>query len=375
MLLPSTVTADAAQRLQAEANDRHFEVRPLPERGAENDADACFAHFAAEVERLFDEGFAPDDIWVDFTRGTKAMSAALVLAAVAHDLSHLRYIYGKRDQRGTVTAGTEKLREINPVAALSRRRFDLARGLVANGAFAAALDILPDPDSPFASMFRVPSEMVRAARTIAEFLAAWDRLDYRAAAKIDLPEPTALPAAWRPLCPGPALVKWVQRLASKPEQEEMAAMAAWLRPLAVDLLTNAERRVRHKQFEDALVRAYRVLELVGQARLFDHGIDSEAVPENHPAVQKVRERRRKRGDSDFGRGKRGLQAPRELAAFLLEQLKDPLGERLRQLIKQPGGHAIKGRNVSILIHGYDAQGPRAGDDWRAPARPIVGPTG
>ena len=35
-----------------------------------------------------------------------------------------------------------------------------------------------------------------------------------------------------------------------------------------------KRRIRHGQNEDALVRAYRLLELIGQARLFDHGLDS-----------------------------------------------------------------------------------------------------
>lgn len=364
VLLPSALTHDKAERLREEANDQRIEVRPLPRPGAEDDADACFQHFAAEIERLLAEGFAPADICADFTRGTKAMSAGLVLAAVAYELSQLRYITGKRDRQGMVIAGSEQLQETRPAAVLAQRRMDLARQLVASGAFAAALEILPDPDHPFAVLCRLPPEMVRAARAVAAFYAAWDRLDYRSATAIALPEKEALPLGWQPLWPGPARAAWVRRLASQPPRDQYPAMAAWLRQLAVDLLANAERRVHQNQFEDALVRAHRVAELVIQARLFDHDIDSEALPEAHPAVRQVLERRRHQGKGGFIRLKSGLQASREDALELLRALKDPGAQQLLQLLKGLVEHTAPKRNKSLLTHGYAAQAPQSEADWR-----------
>lgn len=364
VLLPSTVTQAFAERI--EHDPARLVLLPLPAAEQENDADACFAHFEAVIEAIRCEGFIPDDILVDFTRGTKAMSAALVLAAVAHGLPRLRYIGGSRDNRGMVVAGTENLRETGPAAALAARRVDLGRELVERGAFAAALDVLPDPDHPFAALHpRLPPESVRSMRSLARFLAAWDRLDYSVAVTVERAAFDALPAAWRPLCPTDAMRGWVTRLAEQPERADRSAMARWLRALVIDLLANAERRVLQQQYEDALVRTYRVLELIGQVRLFDRGIDSESVPEDHPDVSALRQRLLKNKSGDFGRNHRGgLTAPRELAARLLKQMGDPLGGRLLELAVSRRALQPRLRNTSVLVHGFSTQAPSDSADWR-----------
>src|SRR5262249_2377644 len=86
VLLPSQFTKETALQLQDELKDTPIESRPLPRAGAEDDADACFAHFDDVLASIRAEGYAPGAVLVDFTRGTKAMSAALVLAAVRHGL-------------------------------------------------------------------------------------------------------------------------------------------------------------------------------------------------------------------------------------------------------------------------------------------------
>ena len=63
----------------------------------------------------------------DFTRVTKAMSAALVLAAIRHELPQLRYLSGgRRDERGLVVPGTEIVTDIRTTVATTRRRLDEA---------------------------------------------------------------------------------------------------------------------------------------------------------------------------------------------------------------------------------------------------------
>ncbi|MBX6324106.1 MAG: TIGR02710 family CRISPR-associated protein [Rhodospirillaceae bacterium] len=366
VLLPSTVTEEHSRRLRDGLADTAIETRPLPRPEDENDADACFAHFDAEIERLRREGFAADAITVDFTRGTKAMSAALVLAAVRHGLPRLRYITGARDRRGMVIAGTETIREISPDIALDRRRIDAAAGLVEKGAFAAALQVLPDPDAAGDGPARdeAARAALRAMRAIAAFLAAWDRLDYKAAAHHEPVPAEVLPSSWRGFRPDEAVTGWVARLAKMPDRNHHEAMGAWLRPLCVDLLANAERRVRQAQFEDALVRAYRVLELIGQARLFDHGIDSGRVPPDDPQVISLRQRLEK-GEGDFGVGRDGrLTASREICARLLKEKGDSFAERLLTFASQAAELRPNARNVSVLVHGFEAQAPDDREQWR-----------
>ena len=111
VLLPSQSTMGNAQQFKDRIEQRMhgFDIRiePLPEAGWENDADACFGHFDHVLNQL-KQCHGPEAIVPDFTRGTKAMSAALVLAAIRHDLPKLRYIDSdRRDSRGMVVAGTE----------------------------------------------------------------------------------------------------------------------------------------------------------------------------------------------------------------------------------------------------------------------------
>lgn len=366
VLLPSTVTENNARLVQQERGNGEIdiEIDPLPIAGSENDVDRCFSHFNAKIEKLR-EAFPPRAIVADFTRGTKAMSAALVLAALRHGLAELRYITGQRDDRGSVIAGTERIQLTNPAIALDLRRVDAAADLMRHGAFAAADTLLPDES------LAIGKEQRDLLRNLARFYAAWDRLDYAGAAEIgqilrDRGE-VSLPQSWKGMEPTPEVLAWVAGLAEQPDRKDHRAMAAWLRRLAVDLLANAERRVGALQFEDALIRSYRVLELVGQARLFDLGLDSECLPPDDPQIITLRKRLHEKGEGDFSpshvRGcENHLMASRELAARLLKEKGDQLAKTLLQLGQND--MRVKARNTSVLIHGYQANAPRGSEEWK-----------
>ena len=153
---------------------------------------------------------------------------------------------------------------------------------------------------------------------------------------------------WKALWPTPAAREWVAALAEKRKN---------LRRLIVDLLANGERRLRQGQHEDALVRAYRVLELVGQARLFDHGLDSGSLDPDHPAVRAVQARIAKSKQAPLGIGYDGkLRAGRFQVARILKECGDPLAKRLlgfedKALLKPTL------RNNSLLIHGFTVAAP------------------
>lgn len=325
VLLPSQVTGITAEELHRRQQGVDITVAPLPKPGAENDPDACFDHFDRAIEALLAEGFDRDDLVADFTRGTKAMSAALVLAAVRHGVPTLRYLGGdQRDRRGTVIAGSERIHETRTARATARRRLDLASGLVEHASFGAALSLLPDPDNRLAAIGWDAAERdaLRALRPLVMWLAAWDRLDYAGAAALPLPTAEALPPAWRRHHPPAPAIRLVARLARWPRSDRL---------IAIDLLANAERRVAQGHYEDALVRAYNVVERIARARLHDTG-----------------------GPAAGGR---------ENTIIALEQRNDPLARMLRDLDRDHPSLQTKARNDSILVHGHAAPGSANPDAW------------
>ena len=354
VLLPSTVTASFAHRLREELAGVDIQIHPLPE-GDENDADRAYAHFDQVLAALLQRA-SPDRIEVDFTRGTKAMSAALVLAATRRAIPGLRYLVGRRDRRGIVEPGFERVHRIPTTTVDGHRRLDLARALLRRGDFAAVPDVLPDPNHPSASLYADDLlAAFRAVRAAAYFYAAWDRLDYASAADVEVDAPPS--TDWEPVWPIDAMGVWVTELTREPERSDHPAMAAWLRRLVVDLQANGERRVRAGQHEDALVRAYRTLELIGQIRLFDRGLDSSDLDPDHAEVKALQNRLEKKKDAPLSVGPGDeLQAGRLQVARILKRCGDGLAQRLLDFENVP---LLKPtlRNTSVLVHGFVVRAP------------------
>ncbi len=357
VLLPSQSTIIHAEEIARRRPNLNIEIRPLNNGGMENDPDACYSHFEHQIGRLRTEGLTAADMVADFTRGTKAMSAALVLAAARHDVKVLRYIAGDRDVRGMVVAGSEEIVGISPAIATAHKQLDTALQFVHRGNFAGAFALLPEDDGAADAWPAPMGEAALALRPALDFHAAWDRLDYNSAAKFELSEMAPI-VGWQPVWPTAAMREWVGRLAASMPKDEYPAIAVRLRLLAADLLANGERRIRDRHYEDAVLRAYRVIELVGQLRLFTHGLDSARLPADHQAVQTLRAKLAKKGSASFGEKNDGtLTAGRELVARLLKELGDPLAKTLLKFDNQSGPPRISNRNVSVLIHGFQAVGP------------------
>lgn len=347
VLLPSTVTERSAERLRKRFGT-WIRVETLPSRNMENDYDDCFGYFDGTLAKLFSEGYRADQIVVDFTRGTKAMSAAAVLAAVRREVPVLRYMHGDRDSKGTVIPGTEKINEVRPELAVAHRDLDRASDLMSRGSFAAVLEVLerltrdlgnlPESSRPREELL----DEVRTLRRRAEFFATWDRLDYGRAARLA-----------KKVNVGKA-AEWVRRLAKRPDMEHHGQMAEWLCAVACDLLENGRRRLRDQHLEDARLRGYRVLELLGQIRLFDNGHNSSSIDPHHPDIEEAKSlpgRHRPRFSGDPDRPTAGRVA----VALLLKHLGDDFGDELLELGQQKNG--FEARNESILIHGFETFKP------------------
>ena len=81
-----------------------------------------------------------------------------------------------------------------------QRLLEAAHRFFIRGHFAAAMEILPDLRGPFANLWpKDVLDMAAFVQPMAAFYAAWDRLDYKSAAKMEIQ-----PAAPRPSDPTPA---------------------------------------------------------------------------------------------------------------------------------------------------------------------------
>lgn len=111
ILVPSVVTGELAAKLREELAGLPVELHPLPQIGDEDDLARSREHFQAVFRSALDSGAQPGDIVLDFTRGTKVMSVAAVMAAISSGVRHFQYVVGgQRDARGVVVPGTEKVR-------------------------------------------------------------------------------------------------------------------------------------------------------------------------------------------------------------------------------------------------------------------------
>ena len=358
ILLPSTKTEENAIQFQNRMLEYAIEIRPLPEVDQENNSDSCFNHFDKVLNELRQD-HCRTKIMIDFTRGTKAMSAAMVLAAVRHQLPRLRYITGRRDERGMVIPGHESISEITTTKVTLRLKIDEARTLMEKHAFSAALELLPEVKNSKLSEALVPQEFqseISRLRRFAKFWTAWDRLDYTKAVTCSH-DFTALEREKLS-----NEIKYIKILNNEPQEEGHnqnfhADMAKWLLYVALDLLENGSRRIKQQQFEDAFLRAYRVVEMIGQIRLFEKNYNSACIDPDDNNVKAFREHNKK--SADFGSIKRGgvekLTAPRFITARFLKYLGDPLGQQLIKFNeKNETNVSANNRNHSILIHGFSA---------------------
>ena len=360
VLLPSRETEENARLLEQRFPQFPLRVRALRERNQEEDTDACFRHFDEVLAGLLKDGFRLEDITADVTRGTKAMTAALAMAAMAHGVGCIRYITGERDERGMVRPGTEQVVDVAPEQALRRQRVNQAREYLRAGDYRAVERAFPGaPARMYEGFLR---EEIRWLGWAAQFWGAWDRFDYKEAAKLGRRNelPKEAPSVAHEFLPDEAQLGVLKELSGEapPKAKDNAA---YCRALAADLLANAARRLREGQNEEVLVRLYRVLELMGQMRLFAHEIDSGKV---NPADGRVRAWLDGLKEEERPRPNREgmLELGREKAAALLYFLESQAGgarelnvaEKLRDL-KWLGEWGPAMRNTSVLIHGYRAR--------------------
>jgi len=294
------------------------------------------------------------EVIADFTGGTKAMSAALALAAL-HWPCTVSYVGGTERTKegvGVVVSGKEQiLHNQNPADALGLLAFDAALELLRHHAFAAAAALLQNALRRVTDPAR-KSELA-AVFLLVDALAGWDRFQHRDALNKlrDLRKHAHNLEAALGQLRTQTLLRETARLQAHLENllppDGSPAASRPSRALILDLLANARRRMDEQRWDDATARLYRAIEATAQLRLAERGIPDTG----HVPLEKIPESIR----SEFafrarsGQVKLGLQEAWHVLKHLDEQAAAPFFDaNLADPVKSP----LVVRNQSILAHGF-----------------------
>jgi len=304
------------------------------------------------VDRAGKSGVLPEDLIVDYTGGTKVMTAALILAAIGRPYRFNYVGGGKRNKNGlgTVLDGHERMfPEMNPWSIFAEEERRQIVTLFNRHRFTAVLEII------YACSNRdLPEEICgyfSFIRPLAEGLMAWEQFNHE--------------AAERKIETGLFVLKNYLKARPNSELEAFASeidrcrdflirllletdKLKKLHPVLVDdLLNNARRRMADKRYDDAAARIYRALELYGQIVFRETiGCSNSVVPPDK-VPNEIRE--------DFlgkylDKKKNILKLPLQATFQFLKCLKNEAGVRFFERIEE-----IKkiqnNRNESILAHG------------------------
>ena len=347
VLLPSGSSKENAERIKTEyESSRTVFVQDLPERSMEFDADACYEFFESLFRSRFREGFSAENFIIDFTHGTKAMSAALYAIGMRYRVSDFHYIRRNHDKDGNLIDG-ETVKNFDASYARGLSVLDQCNTLFKAWQFSAATALL-SIEKPKKTL----KQTFEHVKMLADFYSAWDRLDYKTAAE-------NCPVFEMPLfgfATSSAVQNWIKTLAKpivEPDEKNFEVLpqsvlnenAETALNMMLDLYANGLRRLEAGQYEDAGIRAYRIAEMMGQYYLFKAGYISNHMSSSdstvHAFAENIHLRKHEKADiyPPFGR--------KQVIEFL-DYIKHPKVEYLRSIDTKIADI----RNNSILIHGY-----------------------
>lgn len=347
ILLPSGSSKENAERIKTEyESSRTVFVQDLPERSMEFDADACYEFFESLFRSRFREGFSAENFIIDFTHGTKAMSAALYAIGMRYRVSDFHYIRRNNDKDGNLIDG-ETVKNFDASYARGLSVLDQCKTLFKAWQFSAATALL-SIEKPKKTL----KQTFEHVKMLAGFYSVWDRLDYKTAAE-------NCPVFEMPLfgfATSSAVQNWIKTLAKpivEPDEKNFEVLpqsvlnenAETALNMMIDLYANGLRRLEAGQYEDAGIRAYRIAEMMGQYYLFKAGYISNHMSSSdstvHAFAENIHLRKNEKADiyPPFGR--------KQVIEFL-DYIKHPKVEYLRSIDTKIADI----RNNSILIHGY-----------------------
>jgi len=351
-------TVPEVEKLLAGA-DRRVDVCPA---GLEDDVQGLFLYWQRRWEELLAGWLPAGRVVVDFTSGTKPMSAAAFALAIARGAAAVSYVVGPRDQTGRVTVSTDVV-SFAPELVVAHQQLRLAAEHFNAGSYASARDIA----GRYLKADDMPDEHLRAlARSvhyIAAAYAAWDRFDWKQA-QSRFHQVAGEWDRWG-WVDSPGLLEANYGFVREAEKARKAG--GWSVVMLADLLGSAQRCMDRADWDDAAVRLYRACEMLAQLALKQQGLmDGTRVMVDRLAGRLPAgelDGLKARAD-ERGKVRLGLRD----SYRLLGQLGHPLAEEFFRLYGRdahgPLANAVSARNGSLLGHGVVPIGQDKAEELR-----------
>lgn len=358
IFVPSPETRESIQAQIIPALQEHggaldpgrFEIRPVPDA---QDFELCVQTMRG-LESSVHSWIARGETYhvaVDFTGGTKCMSAALALVAQRWPCEFV-YVGGSertKDGLGVVVSGKERLvKSYNPWDSLGYQAIEAAALLFDRGNYVASVLVLENAIRKAAS-----PTVKRELSTLQQFAKAydaWDGFDHNAALNsLRLVEKNLNDLRHAFPQRAPDLEQIVRRhieILDEIVSEKATNAVVW------DLLANADRCRQRGRYDDGVARIYRAIEAAAQVRLEEFGFPKTAKILIETLPKQLQAEWENRASNGIVR--LGLQDDYEL----LRTLSDPLGLKFFELKLNEQESPLTARNDSILAHGFQPLGER-----------------
>ncbi|MEM1995301.1 MAG: TIGR02710 family CRISPR-associated CARF protein [Nitrososphaerales archaeon] len=313
--------------LKSELSRRRYEVKEVEN---EEDAERCYTTSKNIIKELKKKGY--DEICVDFTSGTKAMTGGLILAAVIEDAANLVYVAGERDNNGRVISGAERIHATpSPADILIDLKKKTIVDMFNNYQFYDCLRIIDELEKY--PQTKLESHNIPAVKKISEIYYDWDRFRHKDAQR-KMKESSGILES---------VVCDVKQLDSNKEFLGKLVNTKDQTLYLADLIANAKRRIEEGKFDDAVARLYRATELIGQITARNTlGVNVDNLKLSD-LPQSLREKYKKYAKEE--ELKLGLYSIYEL----LYDYSNEIGKRFVE-DKELKNYLTK-RNMSILAHG------------------------
>lgn len=309
-----------------------------------DDFNSCFEEFETKIWEFDYESDNDYNIIMDYTSGTKTMSAAMACCGLFYS-KDLISVVGDRST-GEVSAGTEQINyqnlyKIYDKFALMRIRYNFNANR-----FMACIDVLN-----YIIDMKINKDSLL---NLCMAYHAWDNMDFESANshmrkvdinRIELAEITQ------------DLKKNLKALgtivnARSPNLKNCYILAS--------LINNSIRKAEEYKYDDAIARLYRAFELIAQIKLGSYNINSSDVDvsillENNVSQEFIDELEKTREE---GKIRIGLVKD----YLLLNELGEELGEYYVENYKKINNITLK-RNNSILAHGLESRSKEDFDEF------------
>lgn len=340
-----------------------------------------------EAEQIFRDllsmSYNRDEILVDYTGGTKNMSVALALASANYGLEYV-YVGGSERTKqglGIVIDGKENvLQSVNPwifFAVEERKRLSqLFNNYQFNAACIAIDNILERLDEDNRTLYRQICRIIKG-------FDLWDHFKYTEASEllnqrelehlIDLAKVADKTGAKPPGfvnfaedCMEPA--KKLQKISEKIKKSDGNVRNS---SVMYDILSNAERRAEKGQYDDAILRLYRALEMIGQVELLRYNVNDSDVKLDNPNLNDQARNWLKttfKDSKDKSKIKLGLVQKYKLLSLLGKKRGKDYFEMESEFKK-----VIDQRNRSFLAHGERLLEKKDYENFKLTLYKFIGP--